>query len=148
MTGDGLYLMNGLAVVGEVSQAALAQTVRRAARGQARLGDLRPEPIGEALIGDSRADQPRFQAGGLGHCQHIALGLQPWQLPPISPTIANHLDAVLREPYGDPSGRREAGEVIKKLSALGLSKYEPDPAGAITAAEAKRLTAKTSYGAE
>jgi hypothetical protein len=72
------------------------------------------------------------------HCQHTALGLKPWQLPPVSPTIANHLDNALLVRYGDPSGAREAAEIIKKLLALGLSKFEPDPLAAISEAEAKR----------
>jgi hypothetical protein len=54
---------------------------------------------------------------------------------------ANPESRVLREPFGDPSGRREAGEIIKKLLALGLSKYEPNPLQAIAAAE-QRQTAK------
>lgn len=70
-------------------------------------------------------------------CQSIALDLMPWQLPPVSPTIANHLDDVLREPFNE-SGRREAGEVLRKLSALGLSIYEPDPIAAIVAAEQRQ----------
>ena len=68
-------------------------------------------------------------------CQTDALGLMPWQLTPIY--YANHLDAVLREPFGDPSGRREAGEVLQRLLRLGLSKFEPDPA-AIAAAEQRQ----------
>jgi len=65
-------------------------------------------------------------------------------LPPVSPTIAAHLDAVLREPFNDPSGRREAGEILKKLAALGLSKYEPDPLRAISAAEQRKASARTA----
>ncbi|MGY4357494.1 hypothetical protein ACVW0J_003987 [Bradyrhizobium sp. i1.7.7] len=42
------------------------------------------------------------------HCQSEALDLMPWQSAPL--WFANHLDSVLREPFGDPSGRREAGE--------------------------------------
>jgi hypothetical protein len=59
------------------------------------------------------------------HYQHTALDLMPWQLAPLH--YANHLDNVLREHFGDPSGRREAGEVLKKLLALGLSRLEPNP---------------------
>jgi hypothetical protein len=33
----------------------------------------------------------------------------------------------LRQPYGDPRGAREAVEILQKLLALGLSKYEPNP---------------------
>ena len=57
----------------------------------------------------------------------------PWQSAPL--WYGNHLETILREPYGDSSGRREAGEILKKLFALGLSKFEPDPLAAIAAAE-------------
>ena len=67
------------------------------------------------------------------HCQHDALNLMPWQSAPLY--YLAHLDSVLREPFGDPSGRREAGEVLKKLLALGLSRFEPDPLHAIEQAE-------------
>jgi hypothetical protein len=54
---------------------------------------------------------------------------------------ANDPDGALRQPYGDARGAREAAEILKKLLALGLSKFEPDPLGAIAAAE-QRQTAK------
>jgi hypothetical protein len=69
-------------------------------------------------------------------CQHDSLDLQPWQSAPLF--YANHLDTVLREPFGDPSGRREAGEVLQRLLRNGLSKFEPDPIGAIAEAEQHR----------
>jgi len=67
MAGHGHDLVDGAAALRHVGQATLAKPVRRAARGQSRLGDLRREPIGEALIGErsaSGADQPLLQAGG------------------------------------------------------------------------------------
>jgi hypothetical protein len=71
------------------------------------------------------------------HCvQGRTLGLMPWQMPPLC--YANHLDSALREPFGDPRGAREAGEVLKKMLALGLSRFEPDPLQAIAAAEQHR----------
>jgi hypothetical protein len=72
-------------------------------------------------------------------CQHDALALMPWQSSPL--WFGNHLDEVLREPFGDSSGRREAGEVLKKLLALGLSKFEPSPVLAIEHAEAEQRQA-------
>jgi hypothetical protein len=50
----------------------------------------------------------------------------------------NQLDSALREPFGDTRGAREAAEVLKKLLALGLSKYEPYPLQAIGAAERRQ----------
>ena len=57
------------------------------------------------------------------HCQSDALGLMPWQSAPL--WFANHLETVLSEPYGDASGRREAGEILQRLLRNGLSKFEP-----------------------
>ena len=67
------------------------------------------------------------------HCQSDALGLMPWQSAPL--WFANHLETVLSEPYGDASGRREAGEILQRLLRNGLSKFEPDPLQAIAEAE-------------
>lgn len=67
------------------------------------------------------------------HCQSEALDLAPWQMPPM--WFANELDTALREPFGDASGRREAGEVLARLLRNGCSKFEPDPIGAIAEAE-------------
>jgi hypothetical protein len=75
------------------------------------------------------------------HCQSVALDLMPWQMPPISYFNANDPDSALRQPYGDPRGAREAVEILHKLLALGLSRYEPHPLQAIQQAEARR-TAK------
>jgi hypothetical protein len=73
-----------------------------------------------------------------------SLHLQPWQLPPCD----TNLDSALREPFGDASGRREAGEVLKRLLALGLSRYEPDPMRAIAQAEQpEHLNAPNLQGA-
>lgn len=71
-------------------------------------------------------------------CQIDALGLMPWQQPPCK----IHLDSAIHEPFGDPSGRREAGEVLQRLLRNGLSKFEPDPLGAIAEAEQRRMAAK------
>jgi hypothetical protein len=55
---------------------------------------------------------------------------------------ASCLDDVLREPFGDASGRREAGEVLRRLLDAGLSRFEPNPLQALerAEAEAKRQT--------
>ena len=47
----------------------------------------------------------------------------------------------LEKPYGDPSGKRESAELLKRLLDANLSKYEPDPTGALAEAEQRR-TAK------
>jgi hypothetical protein len=45
---------------------------------------------------------------------------------------------LLREPFGDPSGRREAGEVLARLLRNGCSKFEADPIRAIAEAEQRQ----------
>jgi hypothetical protein len=117
----------------ETDKAALAKAIEIA----------RKDPTRRRRLDDELAkgkDWRRVAGDCACWCQHDALTLMPWQLPPIY--YAAHLDSVLREPFGDPSGRREAGEVLKKLLALGLSRFEPDPLGAIAEAEAKRQPAK------
>src|SRR5437870_5988036 len=66
--------------------------------------------------------------------QGRSLDLPPWQMPPC----ATHLESALRQPFGDTRGAREAGEILKKMLALGLSRFEPHPLAAIAEAEAKR----------
>jgi hypothetical protein len=61
----------------------------------------------------------------------------PWQLPPFRIDLAS----ALREPFDDARGLREGGEILKKLLALGLSRFEPDLLAAIAEAEQRR-TAK------
>ena len=65
--------------------------------------------------------------------QSRALGLQPWQSPPCRASLAD-----LNQPYDDPRGARESAELLKKMLALGLSKFEPDPLAAIAGAEQRQ----------
>lgn len=69
--------------------------------------------------------------------QGRALNLQPWQSPPCHASLAS-----LRLPYGDPRAARESAELLSKMLALGISRFEPDPLAAIAEAEANRQTAK------
>jgi len=43
-----------------------------------------------------------------------------------------------REPFGDPRAARESAELLQKMLALGLSRFEPDPLQAIAEAEQRR----------
>jgi hypothetical protein len=72
------------------------------------------------------------------HCQFAVLHLLPWQLPPLAYHNANDPEGALRKPYGDPRGAREAVEILQKLLALGLSRFEPDPLRAIAEADQRR----------
>lgn len=56
-----------------------------------------------------------------------SLGLSPYQDPPVYARLRN-----LAKPYDDPRGERESAEILKKLLALGLSRYEPHPLRAMT----------------
>jgi hypothetical protein len=59
-------------------------------------------------------------------CQRRALQLRPWQSPPC---------------YGDASpghdGHRDSEALLRKLLDAGLSRWEPDPIGALSAIEAR-----------
>jgi hypothetical protein len=41
----------------------------------------------------------------------------------------------LAKPFDDPRGERESAEILKKLLALGLGRFEPNPLAAIAEAE-------------
>ena len=65
--------------------------------------------------------------------QSRSLNLMPLQSPPFRANLAD-----LSQPPGDPSGRRESAELLKKMLDLGLSPFEPNPLQAIAEAEARR----------
>ena len=103
----------------------------------------RAESAGRAKQLDSMLTDRPWQevAEFAAHCvQGRTLGLMPWQMPPLC--YANRLDSALREPFGDPRGAREAGELLRRLLDAGLSKYEPDPLGGLERAEAERAKNK------
>jgi hypothetical protein len=78
-----------------------------------------------------------FEAGSLAsyHCQYRALQLRPWEWPPswIEP---GDIEAILSKPP-DHSGKRRAAELLHRLLAAGLSRWEPNPADALERAEKK-----------
>ena len=90
----------------------------------------RREQIDSMLADQKREDVAAFAARVI---QGRALNLQPWQVPPMRASLA-----ALSEPYGDPSGRRESAELLKRLLDAGLSRFEPDPVGALAEAERRR----------
>ena len=71
--------------------------------------------------------------------QSRALRLQPWE---TSLLYVGNLDAALRLPFGGLSKDREAAELLQRMIANGISKYEPDPLAALAAAERATATAK------
>jgi hypothetical protein len=94
------------------------------------------EALERALAIEMASDEPgRREQGGdwiaaartaAYTCQRRALQLRPWQSPPC---------------YGDTSpghdGHADAAVLLKRLLACGLSRYEPDPLGALAAIEAR-----------
>ena len=69
--------------------------------------------------------------------QGRALDLMPWQSPPCRANLG-----ALSEPFGDPRAAPESAELLRRLLDAGLSRFEPDPLGAIEEAEGKRRAAK------
>jgi hypothetical protein len=68
-------------------------------------------------------------------CQDANLRLKPWQVPPCWIRTAGDLKAALAQPH-DHSGLRAAGELVRRLLAAGLSRFEPDPIIALAHTEA------------
>jgi hypothetical protein len=66
------------------------------------------------------------------HRQYSALNLLPWQSPPC---WVDDPDQDLSTPQHPTEGRHEAALLTKKMLALGISRYHPDPVGAIEAAK-------------
>jgi hypothetical protein len=70
-------------------------------------------------------------------CQCAALRPEPWQ-----PVPANGYVAVTDDDseYGPVMGRAAAAELLRRLLAAGLSRFEPDPLGALARVEAERAS--------
>ena len=68
-------------------------------------------------------------------CQCAALRPQPWQ-----PVPANEYVLVTDDDrqYGPVMGRAAAAELLRRLLAAGLSRYEPDPVNALARVQAER----------
>jgi hypothetical protein len=68
-------------------------------------------------------------------CQCAVLRPKPWQ-----PIPANEYVAVTDDDseYGPVMGRAAAAELLRRLLAAGLSRYEPDPLNALARVEAER----------
>jgi hypothetical protein len=94
-------------------------------------GPARAGQLDSMLASDPWERVAKFAAYSV---QIDSLGLMPWQKPPCQ----TRLEVALCEPFGDTRGLREAGEILKRLLSLGLSKYEPAPIEAILDAEQQR----------
>ena len=71
------------------------------------------------------------------HCQVERLGLPPWLHPPCNVLdIETALTAT--DERSERTGYRAAAQLLKRMLDAGVSKYEPDPQGALARAEAER----------
>ena len=67
-------------------------------------------------------------------CQDRALALELWQVPPCwLQGGADEIDDILKSDRPDRRGLRRAAALVKRLEENGLSRYEPDPVGALEA---------------
>ena len=96
-------------------------------------GGAERQQIDDMLKTDPWSEVGEFAAM---HCQTRALGLPPWQ---FAPCCINDPDAELAVPGGnDLHGRKAAAELLKRMLAAGVSRWDPDPLQALDAADAKR----------
>jgi hypothetical protein len=86
----------------------------------------------DAMIADEGFEYAGRLAASI--CQSRRLGLKPWQTPPCWAS-----DDPTDERPG--VGNAAAWRLRQRLLAAGLSVYEPDPIGALTALEARLPTA-------
>jgi hypothetical protein len=87
--------------------------------------------------GDSQEEVGRYAAF---HCQCEQLGLAPWQVAPCDVRdIAR--DLVRTDERAERTGLRSAAQLLRRMLAAGLSRYEPRPLQALERAEQRR-TAK------
>jgi hypothetical protein len=68
-------------------------------------------------------------------CQTHLMDLRPWEVAPCS--VSSVEVGLLSPPADDPRRRHAAAVLVQKMQTLGISKWHPDPVGAIAEAEAK-----------
>jgi hypothetical protein len=88
--------------------AALEKSLAIALRDPARR-----EQVEGMLATNDRLQVARFCCYG---CQYISLDLKPWQIPPC---------------WAKEDSGTEAGELLRRMIEAGVSKYDPDPVGAL-----------------
>jgi hypothetical protein len=90
-------------------------------------------------IDDFLRTRPFEQVGRFAsyHCQTRALGLPPWQHPPCHIDVAD-IDRLIAG-GDDLHGKFVAAQLLRRMLEFGISRYHPDPLGALAAA--KRDTA-------
>jgi hypothetical protein len=97
----------------------------------ARKGDRTSQQQIDAMLKERPwQDVAEFAAYG---CQCDALRLKPWQPPPCWAEVDDQDNEA-----GPISGHRAAAELLRRMLALGISRWHPDPLAAIETAEAGR----------
>src|SRR5262249_26095265 len=77
------------------------------------------------------------------HCQDSALKLRPWQPPPC---WIRDVEGDLAAGDDGISGRHAAALLTQRLLRAGLSRFEPDPLGALERAESTRRDERVGAG--
>jgi hypothetical protein len=106
--------------------------MRRAIEEVRSWGGVDAEQIEQKLRDEPWADVGRYACYA---CQDKHLQLKLWEVAPCWLRDDCDVEDALSQPH-DYSGRREAGEIVKRLLAAGLSRYEPDSLGALARVEA------------
>jgi hypothetical protein len=97
----------------------------------ARKGDRTSQQQIDAMLKERPwQDVAEFAAYG---CQCDALRLKPWQPPPCWAEVDDQDNEA-----GPISGHKAAAELLRRMLALGISRWHPDPLAAIETAEAER----------
>jgi hypothetical protein len=94
------------------------------------------EPIISRAISDILARDGWEEAAHYAchYCQVTSLNLMPFETPPAHMNLA----AGLRLPFNSKNRERESAELLKRMLAAGVSKYEPDPLSALKQAEQRQ----------
>jgi hypothetical protein len=112
------------------------------------LSDLDREALERALAIDRKRDaacrqqieerlgaEPWFEVARLAaqRCQETSLHLRPWECWPPCAVAVDDVD----EPGYEHRGIRQSAELLRRMLAIGLSRFEPDPESALRRAEGK-----------
>lgn len=102
----------------------------------------RESPARSRQIDAKLRDEPWARVGKFCSfsCQMNSLRLDPFEWPPV--WIRGDIDAALHAP-DDARHIRDAARLLKRMLAAGLSRYEPDPLGALARVEAGQRRAAT-----
>lgn len=73
------------------------------------------------------------------YCQVTSLGLMPYETPPA----LMNLEAGLRLPFNSKNRDREGAELLRRMLATGLSRFEPNVEAALQQAEKNRANVGT-----